>query len=436
MPFTTGDNNFGVAKWIVNPVAGQGTHTTIASAITSASSGDTIVVYPGTYTEDLTGKGGVNISGLSSFNTYSDPSANNKGVIILGNFTTPASGNMIITNVQLKSNGSNIITSATSSVAVTFDNCYLNYLNNTGISASAGVVNIVNCTGPQSGTGSLFAMSGTARLDIVNSNFIGVTTTASTQTGGTLIMQNTVFNHPVSAGGSFFSADYCSFGQALSAPNATMITAASSTNSVNFCEIYSGSSSAVSVSSTFTLSLYNCIINSSNTNAVTGAGTLNYGNLTFNGTSSTINTTTQTIAGTIQGSKVTAPTAGYLGEQIVASANSISFTSTTPKNITSITLTAGVWDISGLISIAYSVTGTLCKIGISTNTGSFTGTVEGDSALTTSIGAAAVALNLIAAIPSFRVTITTSTTYFLVGQANFGSGTGTGAGRISGTRVG
>ena len=44
-----------VAKWIVNPIASSGGNkTTIQSAINSASSGDVIFVYPGTYTENLT----------------------------------------------------------------------------------------------------------------------------------------------------------------------------------------------------------------------------------------------------------------------------------------------------------------------------------------------------------------------------------------------
>ena len=56
---TTG--NYGPAKFIVSANVYEGTHTTIAAALTSASSGDTIFIRPGTYTENLTLKAGVNL---------------------------------------------------------------------------------------------------------------------------------------------------------------------------------------------------------------------------------------------------------------------------------------------------------------------------------------------------------------------------------------
>jgi hypothetical protein len=52
-----------VATFIVDPVANRGTHTTIATAIADASSGDSICIRPGTYTEDLTIKTGLTIWG-------------------------------------------------------------------------------------------------------------------------------------------------------------------------------------------------------------------------------------------------------------------------------------------------------------------------------------------------------------------------------------
>ena len=80
-----------------------------------------------------------------------------------------------------------------------------------------------------------------------------------------------------------------------------------------------------------------------------GAGTSNYRTLSFTGSSKTINTTTQTIAGTIAGSTTTAPTAGYLGESITANGTNVSIpASGNTINVTSISLTAGIWDVSAL----------------------------------------------------------------------------------------
>src|SRR5574338_867477 len=65
MPYVTGDNNYGASTWLVDPVAGKGSHTTIASALTSASSGDTILIRGGTYTENLTLKANVHLLALT-----------------------------------------------------------------------------------------------------------------------------------------------------------------------------------------------------------------------------------------------------------------------------------------------------------------------------------------------------------------------------------
>lgn len=54
-----------------------------------------------------------------------------------------------------------------------------------------------------------------------------------------------------------------------------------------------GTASALSIGSGTTLGVYNSSIGSSNTNAITGAGTLDYSGLIFPETSKTINTTTQ-----------------------------------------------------------------------------------------------------------------------------------------------
>ena len=137
----TGDNLFSVAKWMVNPVAGSGTHTTIATALTSASSGDTIFIAPGTYTENLTLKAGVN---LTAFNC----DAITPNVIILGTCTFTAAGTVTISGIQLKTN-SNFFLAVTGSAAsiVNLKSCYLNCSNNTGISftTSAALTAGINC---------------------------------------------------------------------------------------------------------------------------------------------------------------------------------------------------------------------------------------------------------------------------------------------------
>lgn len=200
-----------------------------------------------------------------------------------------------------------------------------------------------------------------------------------------------------------------------------------------------GSNSAFSTATYPATTTVSQILYSSSSNTVAGLATANSGVLTTSsGGVPSIDTTNFAVLSTgvqMKGNNTnTAPPAGFIGEQIRGAATAQSVTSTTPANITSISLTAGIWDISALTkSNSSNATGTISQIGISTNSASFTGTVAGDSTLTIQL-AAYTAMSL--SIPSFRVTLSATTTYYLVGRSDAVSGTLTMDGRISGTRVG
>lgn len=196
----------------------------------------------------------------------------------------------------------------------------------------------------------------------------------------------------------------------------------------------SGTASAISVGVNTRLYIANAYITSDNTNVITGAGTITYSAITFAGASSTINTTSQTTCGTLVGSKNTAPSAGFLGEQLRAAATGVACTNATPRNITSVSLTAGVWDVSINSYCIFTGNCTAYKIGISATSATFLA-ADGDSQNITGAVSAANAV-FGCSVPSYRVTLTATTTYYLVAQANFSSGTGTADGRISATRVG
>jgi pectin methylesterase-like acyl-CoA thioesterase len=98
MALKTADNNFGVAKWIVSSAYSDGcTHTTIASALTSASSGDTIFVRTGTYTENLTLKAGVNICAFEG-DGYTPT------VTIIGKASFSSAGTVCLSGLRLQTN--------------------------------------------------------------------------------------------------------------------------------------------------------------------------------------------------------------------------------------------------------------------------------------------------------------------------------------------
>lgn len=291
-------NTFTTAKWIVSATASDGTHTTIATALTSASSGDTIFIRPGTYTENLTLKAGVNLTAFGS-----DSSLNGTAnVIISGTCTLTSAGSVTISGIQLQTNSAALlaITGSAASI-VNLNNCYLNCTNNTGItfSSSSGSATLLinNCEGDLGTTGiGLFSHSSSGSMSIRYSHFTnsGSSLTASTCSSGTLSLTYSLLTSAVttSSTGSIQSVystiDVSSF-------NIIAATfGGSGVHVLRYCRYASGTASAVSIGSA-TPVLEFCTISSSNTNAVTGSGTLTGNSISFEGTSSGVNTTTQTM---------------------------------------------------------------------------------------------------------------------------------------------
>lgn len=285
-------NNFGPAKWIVNPTAYLGTHTTIASAITSASSGDTIFIMPATYTENLTLKAGVNLVAYSGDEFTPNVTMN-------GKCTFTAAGTVSIGNIKLQTN-SDFFLSVTGSSAsiINLNNCYLNCLNNTGISfttsSPSAQVNITDCLADLGTTGiSLFADSSAGTMLFLNGNFTntGGSSTANTCSAGNLNCGYATFSNPITTSGtSALVLNFC--GISTVAQNVTALTVGGSGGGrVGPCIFNCGTDPAISIGSSLTMS--QCEIVCSNTNAITGAGALTYTALNFSGTSSGVNTTTQ-----------------------------------------------------------------------------------------------------------------------------------------------
>jgi hypothetical protein len=427
-------NYFSPAKWVVSTVAGEGTHTTIATALTSASSGDTIIIMPGSYTENPTLKAGVNLCAFGS-----DSSLNNTGnVKIIGKCTFSGAGTVTFFGIELQTNSDfALVVSGSAASIVNLSNCYLNCVNNTGISytssSASSSINIFNCNGDIGTTGiSIYSMSSTGNLYMNNDTFSnsGASTTVSTNSAGFVFLRYCIFASPFSVTSTgAVSTQYSFFDTSLL--NVTSFTFSGGLSTSYNSNYSSGTASSISVT-TVGLNLSGGTINSTNTNAVTGAGTVIQNAISYIGTSSQVNTTTAT-GGAINGlTQGTAPSIGKIGEQIRAFASAVSMSNVTPITITSISLTAGVWDVSANLEIVPSVAATTGFIGISANNNSFTGTVQGDSQLVNVNASTGYGLS----ISSFRITLASTTTYYLVGEVNFTSGTCAGAGRISGTRVG
>ncbi len=288
---TTGDNNFGTAKWIVNATAGLGTHTTIAAAISSASSGETVFIMPGTYTENLTLKIGVDLAAYVC-------DALRPNVTIVGKATFTGAGAVSISGIRLQTN-SDFLLAVTGSAAsiVSLSGCYLNCSNNTGISfttsSSSAVIDITNSKVDLGTTGITYyshSSAGSLSFSYCYMGNTGSSLTSTTQSAGVVNIYYTHIDGTLtnsSTGGlGLWHVDINP-----GALNITPLTVGGSGTNVAYnCFFSSGTASAISVGSTLVLT--DSTVSSTNTNAITGAGTLTYGNDVFSAASSKINTTT------------------------------------------------------------------------------------------------------------------------------------------------
>ncbi len=128
--------------------------------------------------------------------------------------------------------------------------------------------------------------------------------------------------------------------------------------------------------------------------------------------------------------------AGYVGEYLSANTNTVSMTTATPVTITSVSLTAGDWDVEGTLQYN-AAAGTLmtdAKAGINTTTNVLpTAMTAGGYVAIDAAAAAGVGHTL--STGSQRVSLASTTTVYLVGQATFTVSTMTGSGFIRARRI-
>ena len=125
-------NHYSVARYIVAPTIAEGANfTTITAALAAASSGETIFIRPGTYTEDLTLKADVNLSSFSGEGVTPT-------VTIIGKLTATFAGTAVITGIRLQTNGDNFLAiTGSAATRINLWNCYTNCTDATGISISS-----------------------------------------------------------------------------------------------------------------------------------------------------------------------------------------------------------------------------------------------------------------------------------------------------------
>lgn len=287
-------SSYGTAKWVVNSIAGVGTHQTIQAAINAASAGDTIFITDGTYTENLTvNKSLTFVAYAALFRDDSQP------VVIVGNGTiSTASVTIRFEGITFQDNTSYIWSVTGSAASVTLDNCYFKCIGSNALLCNASNANIYldNCSGSFSSNYTLGTITA-GLLWLNNCYFIDVTTPdATTVATDSIRIYNSYVDIPFSSSGTGgIQAINSHFGPFFTPnKNVTWITTGGSIAScIIDCELFSGTASAISCGASLPDILTDCTIGSSNTNAITGSGTMKYAGLKFSGSSNLINTTTQ-----------------------------------------------------------------------------------------------------------------------------------------------
>lgn len=160
------------------------------------------------------------------------------------------------------------------------------------------------------------------------------------------------------------------------------------------------------------------------------------GDATFNGDIAFTSTSTQGIVGTTTNDSAATGNVGQYTESVISSPASAP-TSTQWGDLTSISLTAGDWDVTAIATcILNGGTATVRpQVGISTTSGnSATGLIDGSNWVWAPASPASTA-NASAAVPSYRMSLSATTTVYLKVQFGYSAGTPQFQGRLSARRV-
>jgi len=274
-------NRYSVAKYIVAPTIAEGANfTTIAAAISAASSGETIFIRPGTYSENLTLKAGVNLSAFTC-------DAQSQNVTIHGKCTVTFTGTVTLSGICLKTNGDYCI-SSTGSNAATLNcwNCFILGSDSMPIQQanSNGNIRFKYCYG-ESDFG--FTNHSAGNLQLRFCQFEGGAT-ANTMTGGSYSADQSNPGGPFTVSAGSLALRWCNLNYSATA----VVASGTASGNINYCRINSGSQACITSSSSGSFEVEMCYLNSSTSTAISGTGEISYSaNILVNGASTITSST-------------------------------------------------------------------------------------------------------------------------------------------------
>lgn len=256
---------------IVGDTTKGANYATIAAAVAATSSGDTICIQPGTYTENIALTTGRRFVGIGPAEGQT---------IIVGKISD--GGNtitIVFQNIHLRTNSDYVVElTGVSSLALLW-NCYLDITNHTAlnITQASGTMQLKSCTGAIATTGITF-YAGSGVYQFFWSFFTngGLSTTASTSSGS-VQFSYTTFPAPISATSAASIVCFNSNIDTSNTNTVTITTAGTGTSQIYNSTLQSGSASSISVGSGTIVFAANNVVRSTATNVFTGAGTINTG---------------------------------------------------------------------------------------------------------------------------------------------------------------
>jgi hypothetical protein len=289
MLLDTSASDLHVAKLIVNSNVGEGgNYTSMTAAMSAATSGDTVFVMPGStgvYTEDWNWKAGVNVA---TFNC----DGQNPHVTMKGKVTCNTAGGRSASGIRFETNGDYALSfSGNVTILPVLKDCYINAFDHTAIELTgSGAIDLLmrQCAGDVATTGITYfdADGSNSIVRIYGGDFdnSGSTQTPSIFSNGAAIQMANVISYP-----SFETQDTGGcllYNVIIRDINLGLNIGGTGTNTMSHCRVESGSGTALTVGAGALVKADFISLDSSNTNVISGAGTLEYGLIAFTGTSS------------------------------------------------------------------------------------------------------------------------------------------------------
>lgn len=259
----------------VGPI-GSGLYQTIQAGINAANAagGGCVFIQPGSYTENLTLFGNVQLQGQTG---SSDVTSNNSTVTITGVHTPPTSGYVSFDSLYLVSATHIFSSAAAGSTVLSLSNCFVNLTNGYiyNLTNWTGELLLVNVQDVSTASGVVTNTGGSPIVFELSS--LGVGTGNSMVTSGSVTMDACLMSCPFNPQtGSNLNINFCTFSRTTTLSNNT-------TGSFSTCTFSTGATAAITMSSSAAISVLESIINSSNNPVIagSGAGTLTLGGITF-----------------------------------------------------------------------------------------------------------------------------------------------------------